>query len=327
MAIEFAKHELCEAKMQIEPEIKYICPRDRSELNRIDNNLVCSTCQRAYPIVRTIPILIDDDRSVFSTADYLKDRSYEGASYGNHSDRSSGLRHQYRRFAHWLTSQSVNIGTFDAGDAIRQIELEWPGARILIIGAGDTNYIGGNHVYTDVAFGRSVTCICDAHSLPFGDEYFDGAVCVAVLEHVADPFMCVDEIKRVLKPRGLIYSSVPFLQPVHMGAYDFTRFTYLGHRRLFRWFDDIESGSSHGPAASTVFALQHVLMCFSDSKTYRKFARLAGLLLALPLKQIDRLFRKRKGVHDAAASVYFFGRKRDTAIRDKEIIRMYRGAQ
>jgi len=37
------------------------------------------------------------------------------------------------------------------------------------------------------------------------------------------------------------------MQQVHNERYDFTRFTYLGHRRLFSAFDEIDSGASCGP--------------------------------------------------------------------------------
>ena len=47
---------------------------------------------------------------------------------------------------------------------------------------------------------------------------------------------------RVLKYDGLVYAETPFMQQVHMGKYDFHRFTHLGHRRLFRDFSQIESG-------------------------------------------------------------------------------------
>jgi ubiquinone/menaquinone biosynthesis C-methylase UbiE len=77
-------------------------------------------------------------------------------------------------------------------------------------------------VYTDVAFSKNTACILDAHNLPFPEEYFDLAV---VLGHVAEPIRCVAEIWRTLKPEGKVYSATPFLQPVHIGAYDFTRFT------------------------------------------------------------------------------------------------------
>ena len=52
----------------------------------------------------------------------------------------------------------------------------------------------------------------------------------------------------VYKDDGLVYADTPFMQQVHMGRYDFTRFTYLGHRRLFRKFEEIDSGAVSGPA-------------------------------------------------------------------------------
>ena len=52
------------------------------------------------------------------------------------------------------------------------------------------------------------------------------------------------EIYRVLKSDGIVYIETPFMQQVHGGKYDFTRFTYLGHRRLFARFQEIESGIS-----------------------------------------------------------------------------------
>ena len=85
-------------------------------------------------------------------------------------------------------------------------------------------------------FGRPYPILLgNAETLPFPDASFDLVIAVAVLEHVADPFRCVAEMRRVLAPSGHVYAVTPFLQPVHMGAYDFTRFTPIGHRRLFRW--------------------------------------------------------------------------------------------
>ncbi len=79
------------------------------------------------------------------------------------------------------------------------------------------------------------------------DESFDGVICQAVLEHVLDPYRCVEEIHRVLRPNGLVYAETPFMQQVHGGTHDFTRFTHLGHRRLFRKFAEVDSGVVCGP--------------------------------------------------------------------------------
>ena len=55
----------------------------------------------------------------------------------------------------------------------------------------------------------------------------------------------------MLKDDGLVYAETPFLQQVHGGPYDFTRFTHLGHRRLFRKFIELESGATAGAGAGT----------------------------------------------------------------------------
>ena len=46
----------------------------------------------------------------------------------------------------------------------------------------------------------------DATSLPFEDDYFDVAHCHAVLMHVPDTEAALAEVKRVLKPGGIISS-------------------------------------------------------------------------------------------------------------------------
>lgn len=46
-----------------------------------------------------------------------------------------------------------------------------------------------------------------------------------------EPWVVAEEITRVLKEGDFVYSEVPFLQAVHEGAYDFTRFTLGGASR------------------------------------------------------------------------------------------------
>ena len=64
--------------------------------------------------------------------------------------------------------------------------------------------------------------------MPFKE--IDLVIIQAVLEHVMYPNKVVSEIYRVLKNDGLIYSETPFMQQVHEGPYDFSRFTESGHR-------------------------------------------------------------------------------------------------
>ena len=63
---------------------------------------------------------------------------------------------------------------------------------------------------------------------------------------MVEPEKVVAEIYRVLKENGIVYAETPFMQQVHEGAYDFTRYTVLGHRYLFRQFHALSIGGNKG---------------------------------------------------------------------------------
>lgn len=50
---------------------------------------------------------------------------------------------------------------------------------------------------------------CDAAKMPFDDSSFDVVVMMEVLSHLVDPEAVVKEIRRVLRPDGLLFGSVP----------------------------------------------------------------------------------------------------------------------
>lgn len=75
-----------------------------------------------------------------------------------------------------------------------------------------------------------------------------------------------------------------------MGVYDFSRFTYLGHRRLFRQFDDVQSGMCGGPGCAAV-----------------------------------QLTRNLLGACNAACACDVLGRKHSTTNPDREILAMFKG--
>jgi SAM-dependent methyltransferase len=72
----------------------------------------------------------------------------------------------------------------------------------------------------------------DGRTLPFSDNHFDGVLCTQVLEHVPDPNILLLEIARVLKPRGSLIISVPFVHEEHEQPFDFFRFSSFGMREL-----------------------------------------------------------------------------------------------
>ncbi len=64
-------------------------------------------------------------------------------------------------------------------------------------------------------------------------DAFDTAICLEVLEHVPDPFRAATEIRRVLKPGGVLIASAPHLSRLHEEPHDYYRYTHYGLRHLF----------------------------------------------------------------------------------------------
>lgn len=164
--------------------------------------------------------------------------------------------------------------------------------------------------------------VADAHAIPLADGSVDAVVCQAVLEHVLEPAQVADEIWRVLKSDGVVYAETPFMQQVHEGAYDFTRFTESGHRYLFRRFELIDSGVTAGPGTQLLWSIDYFVRSLFRSRAAGKVAK----LMFFWLHAFDRLVPE-SFASDAASGVFFLGRKANRAVRPKEMVRFYRGAQ
>jgi hypothetical protein len=147
----------------------------------------------------------------------------------------------------------------------------------------------------------------------------------AVLSNVVDPYRAVDEIHRVLKPDGLVYSEVPFVQQVCLGPYDFHRFTLLGVRRLFRRFTEIESGAQCGPGMAAAWSYQYLLWSAMRSHRGRVWSRLFARMTGFWLLWFDRFLIDRPAALDAASGLYFMGRRSADALSDRDLIALYRG--
>lgn len=304
--------------------VPLVCPRDHEPLAAEGGALHCPRCRTAYPIRRGTPVLIRDENSVFAIADYGSDDAYEGAAYGREADRAGGLRRRYRRVMRWLGDAPSSVRRPSAEDAVDYVRALAPEPRVLVIGAGgvrlgrDTDRV----VQTDVAFAPHVDAIADAHDLPFPAGSFDLVVAVAVLEHVAEPTRCVAEITRVLAPGGHVFAVTPFLQPVHMGAYDFTRFTAIGHRRLFRQFDEVAAGVAMGTGSAAASALRSLLESVSRNRAWRAVATGGALLATPPLRLLDRLLPH---AADGASGLWFFGQRREgPPVTDRWLVQRYR---
>jgi hypothetical protein len=129
-----------------------------------------------------------------------------------------------------------------------------------------------------------------------------------------------------LNERGVVYAETPFMQQVHNAPYDFTRFTHLGHRRLFRKFEEIDSGAGCGPGMALAWSYQSFLMSFTTSEFLRKLIRYFTRLTSFFLKYFDYYLIDKPGTLDAASGYYFLGRKAEQVLSDRDLIKLYKGA-
>jgi SAM-dependent methyltransferase len=270
---------------------------------------------------------MDEDASVFSLRQALSRCAPLGTALP-------------RRPLEWLRKRLPALSTNPVAcrnlDRFRRLLLESsPHPRVLVIGgawvgAGMEDLLSDPRiecVESDVWLSDRTHLVCDAHQIPFAGVTVDGVVLQAVLEHVADPERCVREVRRVLKPGGLVYAETAFLQQVHAGRHDFVRFTPVGHRRLFRGFEQIAAGAAAGPAVTLAWSWQHFLLSFTTTRGGRAAATAAGACSAFWLKYVDRFLLETPAALDAASACFFLGAKQPHELTDREVIAAYPGAQ
>ncbi|MCF8261086.1 MAG: methyltransferase domain-containing protein [Melioribacteraceae bacterium] len=314
--------------MSTEQKYKYkiICPRCASEIEYFSDQLRCKSCSNHYPIVDGIPILIEETKSIFRKSDFTKK---EDTTFNSSERKIFTLA---RKILPSITNNVKGKNNFKR--FYKEIKDFNERPKILVVGGsiltpGMEPLLADQDVElieTDVAFGPRTKIIADGHSLPFVDNYFDGVIVNAVLEHVLDPYLVVSEIYRVMKISGIVYASTPFMQQSHMAPYDFTRFTYLGHRRLFRKFITIDDGPSCGPGTALAWSYTFFLASFTNNKTIRYLLIAFGHITSFFLKYFDYLLINKKGAYDNSSSYYFIGKKVTEAISDHELLTFYKGA-
>lgn len=280
--------------------------------------LHCPSCAALYPISHGRPVLFRPDNDMFSAAAYAAPPA-AGAS-------KPGL-------ARFVPEPSVNLS---ADRVVRRLgELLPAGAAVLVVGSGGQRawvepMLGGGErrvIYCDLDVRADVDLFCDGHDLPFVDACFDAVVTTAVLEHVIEPERVAAEIARIVRPGGYLYSELPFMQQVHEGAYDFTRYTLSGHRRLFRHFAEIEAGMVAGPGTVLAWSLENFLLAFARRPRTRRLTKAAARIGFAWLKNVDRWLKDRPEAMDGASCTYLLGRRATEPVRNQAIIDGYVGAK
>jgi SAM-dependent methyltransferase len=307
------------------------CPRSGQTLHLTSaGSLEAADGDNEYPIVNGIPVLLADERSLFSVSDYLPRGRAATERPKGHVARTIG------QLLPAITSHERSVANYRRLRDLVDEMLTDLRCTIVVVGgsldgAGFDQLLGAKTlldvIAVDPALGPRTAVVADAHDLPFADAVADVVVCQAVLEHVADPVRVVSQIHRVLKPGGLVYSEIPFMQQVHEGAYDFTRYTLTGHRRLFRSFAEIDAGAVSGPGTALAWSLKYLLRAAGGSRTRLRGALVAGAHLSgFWLKYLDPWLMRTSVGTDGAAGTYFLGRRDTLVATDRDIVARYQGA-
>jgi SAM-dependent methyltransferase len=190
------------------------------------------------------------------------------------------------------------------------IEKAGDAAVILNVGAGHTDY-GPRVINLDIFDSGTTSVVASAQALPFPDSVADLVIMQGVLEHVEDADTTLKECIRALRPGGLFYTEMPFLQPYHESPIDLRRATRPGLGKLCEPLVEVESGVHIGPASTVTWVLRELLaglMSGGNPALYRRMNSLVGWVV-FPMKYADYVLETVPQFHTLASSCYYIGRK------------------
>jgi SAM-dependent methyltransferase len=140
-----------------------------------------------------------------------------------------------RRIFHsdWWVSRILHVGTQEAA-------AEFAGGHLVDIGCGGKPYQAlfapfikgylGLDIYSKTSNTPDVFAL--AQALPLQNASADTVFLAQVLEHVSEPWTCLREVSRILKPGGHLILTVPQTWMLHEAPFDFYRYTPHGLKYL-----------------------------------------------------------------------------------------------
>jgi SAM-dependent methyltransferase len=109
--------------------------------------------------------------------------------------------------------------------------------KILDVGCGQkpykdlfqyAEYIGLEIEKDRSSYQDKADCYYDGREFPFQDNSFDSVLINQVFEHVFNPSEFLREVYRVLKTKGTLLISVPFVWDEHEQPFDYARYSSFG---------------------------------------------------------------------------------------------------
>jgi SAM-dependent methyltransferase len=240
--------------------------------------LVCAGCGQRYPIHKGTPILFPDGS--FPAIEH----EAQMVSLGT-----------YYPWVHRLVLQSL---------LDHQVVIE--------IGAGECAVDDPCIIRTDVRWTPHIDVVCDTHNLPFKDQSADFIFSLAVFEHLRQPFVAAEEIRRVLKDGGYCYHECNFVFAYHGYPHHYFNASMQGMEQIFSRYATLRTGIS--PYQMPSFTLEMVLLTYyrrmKDVPEAVPFRKILESIINDNLIDYDRYFTEEDAAY-VAAGTFFFGMRQD----------------
>jgi SAM-dependent methyltransferase len=253
------------------------CPVCRGDLATRRDALRCQRCERDYPVVNGVPIL-------------LPNAEQPGVAH----EAELGLRQGYDPWLHRMVLQSLTD------------------AQVVVdVGCGNMALDDPCIIRMDASLTPYVDVVGDVHSFPFRSGTIDFVMALAVVEHLRQPFEAAAAIWEALKPGGYVYAESNFVFAYHGYPHHYFNASVHGLAEVFARFHRIRLGEA--PYQMPSFALESVLGTYLA--TFRpgrpeqeRFADLVRLVLQYPLRHYDAAIDP-ASAFKTAAGCYFLGTK------------------
>lgn len=288
--------------MSLPVSVAFRCITCSSPLNA---ECKCTGCGCVFSVHQGIPVFLDDQNAEQASADQKSDAENAFKDFFK----------QWPRLYRLLINLFVPV-LFHGLSARRFLEECNPALeRILNLGSGPTN-VHPRAVNVDLFPFANVHLIAEAERLPFADHTFDAVVSEQVLEHVRGPWRAAQEIVRVTKPGGLIYTATPYMFPLHPSPKDYSRWSVDGLADLFQGCDLVRSGTRNGPVSGMliVMAMGLATIFSFGISPLRKVLNYVFMAVLSPFKLLDYLYAHLPGAEDVAGSVYVVMKKRASTL-------------
>jgi SAM-dependent methyltransferase len=194
---------------------------------------------------------------------------------------------RFPRIYSFITVLISPVYPFAAAKDLR-ILLDKNSSGVMVNVGSGADRIHKNIINLDIQPFAQVDALVDAANLPLRSSSVDFVVSNYVMEHVRDPNTVAKEIVRIIKPGGMAYVTVPFIQGFHASPHDYQRYTLPGLTLLFKDLEVVRAVVV-GPTSGLIWVMSEwlaLLSSFGIARVQAVLATLFGMILS-PIKYLD----------------------------------------